>query len=433
MKKVIAAVMAALMIAGCSPGMTSVRPVTDDGTNYRAFNEEGQSLLSKITGSDDLEGLPDGILSVGQEIPDMELRTYDGNSVNLKNFKGKPVVLELVAYWCDYCKEENSETLSKIIDSNSDITFVQAFVEGAKEDSVTDDDKNVVTKDTIKEFYTESGADMKNRTIVQESADLVSYASDTLRLAKFPSFIFYDESGKISYFSEGVLNEDEFARIRKYAFSTGEGGTDDRLYDHLDSALYQAADYDRDYEAVKADLSKDAQERLKSLPIDQKYGEAGFYSNVGRTIDVSSKMVDINDKVIDLSGKKGTTMYTFLSESDKNLEGEITVLNKYQKLMADSGVAFITVLITEASDSAKTMYRNLSEKPEGYVLDAKNDLPEALYNIVLFGAPQVLYVNEKDRICTGSYIGKFSIESLQKVYDAMNVTDPLYLVKAVKK
>lgn len=422
-----------MMICGCITQKTAVRPVTDDGTNYKAFNEEGQALLSKITGNDDLEDLPDGILSVGEEFPDIELKTYDGKSLNLKSYKGKPVVLELVAYWCDYCKEENADTLSNIISNNSDVTFVQAFIEGAKEDSVTDDNGNVVTKDTIKEFYDESKASMEDRIIVQENEALQAYVTDTLNLAKFPTFVFYDEDGKISYFSEGELSEEEFNNIRKYAFSTGDNGTEDRVYNHLDSSLYQASDYNRTYEDVKNDFSEDKQNRLKNLSINSKYGEATFYSNVGRTIDVTSKMVDINDEVIDLSEKKNTTIYTFLSEADENLEDEITTLNKFQKVMEKSGVTFITVLITEASEDAKTMYSNLSVKPEGYVIDAKEDLPEALYNIVLYGSPQVLFVNEKEKICTGSYLGTFSLEALQNVYEAMNGSDPLYLINAVRK
>lgn len=433
MKKLVCLGVVVGMLCGCVTRLTAVRPVTDDGTNYKAFNEEGQALLKKITGEDDLEDLPDGILSVGEELPDMELKTYDGTTINLKSYKGKPVVLELVAYWCDYCKEENGETLSNIIFNNSDIIFVQAFIEGAKEDSITDDDGNVVTKDTIKQFYSDSNASMDGRTIIQESENLVAYATDTLNLAKFPTFVFYDEDGKISYFTEGEMTEDEFTNIRKYAFKTGDEGTTDRLYDHLDSALYQASDYNRTYEDVKNDFSDEKQSQLKALPINSKYGEAVFYSNVGRTVDVTSKMVDVNDEIIDITESNGTTVYTFLSESNESLEDEITTLNKFQKVMANKNVTFITALITEASEDAKTMYNNLSTKPEGYVIDAKEDLPEALYNIVLYGSPQVLFVNEKDKICTGSYMGTFSLEALQNVYEAMNGADALYLVKAVKK
>lgn len=426
-------IIAGIWLSSSNMFLRPVRPITDVGTNYMAFTEHGQDVLKNVEGEDSLASTPDGILSVGRPIPNIELTTYDGQKINLKDFKGQPFVLEVVAYWCDFCQKEVSEYLPPITTDNSDVTFVQAFVEGSQKDTVTNEKGETETVDTIKQFYDSAGQTMDEKIICQENDELFDYLTNELHLTQFPSFIFFDESGRISWFHEGVLEPDVFKNIRHYAFGTGEDGSDERLYNNVANNLYEASNYLRTYENVKADFPEEQRKAVNSMPIDKVYGEAAFYSNVGRKIAVDSKMVDINDKVIDLSDKKGITIYTFLSETDENLEDEVEIYNKYLRAMEGSDNCFIAVLITEASEDAKTMYKNMKVKPDGYVLDAKKDIPKALYNIVLFGSPQAVYVNEEDDICMGSYLGKFTLEALQDSANIINGRHPLYLIPAAHK
>ena len=57
--------------------------------------------------------------TVGQPAPDFELQNPDGESISLSDFKGKPVLINFWASWCDPCVSEMSY-LEEIYDEWSD-------------------------------------------------------------------------------------------------------------------------------------------------------------------------------------------------------------------------------------------------------------------------------------------------------------------------
>lgn len=413
-KKLTALLLSIVTLTGCFSAKTEiVKPVSDSGSVYKAFNEEAQTLYEELEGEDSLEDMPTSFLSVGTDIPDIELTTYDGEIIDLSDYKGKKVILEFVAYWCTYCQNETKEYLNNIVANNEDVVFIQAFLEGAKNDTIEDDDGNEVVEDSIAQFYKDAGAEMNDDIIItQENNDIVDYAFDTLGIKYYPSFLFFDESGKLAYYHNQQLEAEDFQKIIDTVYSEDSL----KFYDALKE---NASDYNRSWEDVKAAFSEEQQEAIASLPLTEDTGEQAFYTNVGQSINVDSKLVDINDKVLDLSGSTGTTIYTVFTEDDVNINSEIAVLNKFQKVMADDDVMFISLFITSNSEDAKTMYDDLTNKPDGYVFDAKNDVPEALYNVMLYASPQVIFVNESLKVCTGSYLGTFSLEYLQDAYKVM--------------
>lgn len=417
--------LSAVLLAGCTAKTSIVKPVSEDGILYTAFNESAQELYEDLENNDDaLEEMPSAFSKIGTSLPDIELTTYNGDTINLKDYNGKKVVLELVGYWCTYCQKESAKYLNDLVKDNDDVVFIQAFLEGAKEDVIEDEDGNKVTKDTIKTFYEDAGIDMNDDIIVtQENDDIYKYAFDTIGITYYPAFLMFDENGKLAYYHEQFITGTELQTI----FDKVYGDKKFVFYDNFADGVSDLSAYVRSWEDVKNDYSDEQKEALDNLGLDDSYGEQAFYMNVGQTIDVDAKLVDINDEIIDLTKSTGTTIYTVFTEDDVNLEDKIEVYNKYQKV-ADNDITFVALFINSSSGDAKAMYDSLTIKPNGYVLDVKNDTPEALYNVMLYASSQTIYVNEEKKLCTGSYLGTYSLEALQKAYNFMT-SESSYMVE----
>jgi peroxiredoxin len=100
-----------LMIAAPAAAWDETAPQIVDWLNRVTINP-----VTSITALDD--GIPVG-LQVGQRAPNFEMTLHDGSIVTLADFRGKPVVLDFWASWCDPCVDEMPTYRSLAADHDS--------------------------------------------------------------------------------------------------------------------------------------------------------------------------------------------------------------------------------------------------------------------------------------------------------------------------
>ena len=62
---------------------------------------------------------------ISNESPKFTLKTFDGNNITLDDFKGKAVLLNFWASWCNSCKQESKEMESSYVKmSHKNIEFI---------------------------------------------------------------------------------------------------------------------------------------------------------------------------------------------------------------------------------------------------------------------------------------------------------------------
>ena len=81
------------------------------------------------------------------EAPDFTVTDWEGNSVNLSDFEGKPVVINFWATWCGYCQMEMPDFENKYKEYEGKINFLMV--------NVTDGNRETV--DTAKSYIEKSG------------------------------------------------------------------------------------------------------------------------------------------------------------------------------------------------------------------------------------------------------------------------------------
>jgi len=63
-------------------------------------------------------------VALGEEVPNLTLKDYDGNDVNIKEIEGGVVLLNAWAVWCPFCVDEIPDFVQAQIDLGDDITVV---------------------------------------------------------------------------------------------------------------------------------------------------------------------------------------------------------------------------------------------------------------------------------------------------------------------
>lgn len=121
----------------------------------------------------------------------MELHDWNGNKLKLMNFRGKIVILDFWATWCEPCKKA-----APLIDQLSQKTNPDNFVFIGVN---TDDNKTLdELKNTAKDFG------MGYDSILDPNLKL----TDELKIEGQPALVYLDRNGKVIHRQYGIVATD---------------------------------------------------------------------------------------------------------------------------------------------------------------------------------------------------------------------------------
>ena len=124
--------------------------------------------------------------------PDFTVTDYNGNEVNLLDFKGKPVVLNFWATWCYYCKVEMPD-FNEVYKEFTDVQFLMVNATDGQRETVE------IAKSYIEQEKYEFDVffDTLDRDAVR-----------TYSVTSYPQTIFIDKDGNIVSHRIGMLSKD---------------------------------------------------------------------------------------------------------------------------------------------------------------------------------------------------------------------------------
>lgn len=124
-------------------------------------------------------------------VPDVPLTDWDGNTVQLSDYFGKPIVLNFWASWCGPCKSEMPDFQKVYEELGEDVHFLMVNVTGGQE--TVDTAKNFINKlgYTFPVFFDVSGA-----------------AAYTYSTYSIPTSFFINQEGKLVTYAKGAISEE---------------------------------------------------------------------------------------------------------------------------------------------------------------------------------------------------------------------------------
>ena len=150
--------------------------------------------------------IPGSAMEIGQPAPDFELSTLDGKAVHLSDFRGKAVVLNFWATWCDPCKVE----MPWLVDLQK-----HYGPQGLQIVGVAMDDSG---KDAIQKFAQQMGV---NYVVLQGK----NAVGDAYGATGYPTTVYIDRNGKVLNHILGLVSKSEIEDNIKQALAGGESQT----------------------------------------------------------------------------------------------------------------------------------------------------------------------------------------------------------------
>jgi len=126
--------------------------------------------------------------------PDIKVKLLDSNKeVSLKDFKGKPLIINFWASWCPSCREE-APTLAKVAkEHKKHVTFLGIIVQD--------------TEPQVRAYIKEFGVTYQNGWDVQEQS------AQAYKITGVPETYFIDSQGNLRAKWIGAINEENLQKL----------------------------------------------------------------------------------------------------------------------------------------------------------------------------------------------------------------------------
>lgn len=138
------------------------------------------------------------VLDINVLAKDFELKTLDGNTVKLSDYKGKKVVLNFWATWCPPCREE-MPTFQKYHEELAEQNNVVILAV-----NITDQDLGM---DTIREFVNQY--ELTFPILLDETGEI----SKNYEILTIPATFIIDESGRVNEQVNGPLTSEMLQQL----------------------------------------------------------------------------------------------------------------------------------------------------------------------------------------------------------------------------
>jgi peroxiredoxin len=177
---------------------------------FRPTTEPGVGQIEDEPASAEKPPANPDLLPIGSKAPSFTLKTPEGDSVSLSEFKGKAVLLEFFATWCPHCNAE-APHLQALYQSLPSSKYAFVSVNGDGEDA-----PSVYAYHSYFGLSFPALLDPGGQPGSFHQPGSAGPVSTKYRLAYFPTFYVIDPNGRIAWRSDGeqpdALLRQELAR-----------------------------------------------------------------------------------------------------------------------------------------------------------------------------------------------------------------------------